>query len=185
MILVGLPYLVTEVMFDKAGYDSDYVNKLYGYAQGALAAGSLAGGIGAGVLVKKLKIQKTGNLLILCAAFVFPIAVSQMFSASGMVCYLVMTLCCFIIMFFSTIFTVQMMSFMQMETPQELIGKVIAAVLMFSMCAQPLGNALYGVLFDLCEGYEYVVILFAGSVSLVIAVCTKKIFEGFGERGEA
>ncbi len=185
MILVGLPYLVTEVMFDKAGYDSDYVNKLYGYAQGALAAGSLAGGIGAGVLVKKLKIQKTGNLLILCAAFVFPIAVSQMFSASGMVCYLVMTLCCFIIMFFSTIFTVQMMSFMQMETPQELIGKVIAVVLMFSMCAQPLGNALYGVLFDLCEGYEYVVILFAGSVSLAIAVCTKKIFEGFGERGEA
>ena len=46
-------------------------------------------------------------------------------------------------MAFSTIFTVQMMSFIQAETPQHLIGKVIAVILTVSMCAQPLGNALY------------------------------------------
>lgn len=185
MILVGLPYLVTEVMFDGSGYDSAYVNKLYGYAQGALAAGSLAGGIGAGIMVKRMKPEKTGNLLIVCAAFVFPVGISQILSASGMVHYLVMALCCFIIMFFSTIFTVQMMSFIQTETPGELVGKVIAVVLMLSMCAQPLGNALYGVLFDLCEGFEYAVILFAGSVSLAVAVCTKKIFERLKGQEEA
>ncbi|MDE7326710.1 MAG: MFS transporter [Lachnospiraceae bacterium] len=183
MILVGLPYLITEVMFDSTKYHSDYVNKLYGYAQGALAAGSLAGGIGAGIFVKKLKIQKTGNLLIFCAACVFPVGISQMLFASGMANYLVMTLCCCVIMIFSTIFTVQMMSFVQAETPQNLIGKVIAVILMFSMCAQPLGNALYGVLFEVCKGFEYAVILFAGAISLIIAVCTKRIFERLQERG--
>ena len=77
----------------------------------------------------------------------------------------------------STVFTVQIMSFVQAETPQSLIGKVIAVMIAFSMCAQPLGNALYGVLFEVCEGFEFAVILFAGVVSLAIAVSIRKIFK--------
>ena len=79
----------------------------------------------------------------------------------------------------STIFTVQMMSFIQKETPQNLIGKVIAVILTVSMCAQPLGNAFYGVLFEICKGFEYAVVLFSGIVSLIIAISTKNIFKRF------
>lgn len=82
-------------------------------------------------------------------------------------------------MVFSTIFAVQMMSFIQTETPQNLIGKVIAVVLTVSMCAQPLGNALYGALFEICKGFEYVVVLFSGMVSLMIAISTRNIFKRF------
>ena len=72
-----------------------------------------------------------------------------------------------------------MMSFVQVETPPHLIGKVIAVILTISMCAQPLGNALYGVLFEICAGAESAVVFFAGIVSLLIAVCARKIFHGF------
>ena len=72
-----------------------------------------------------------------------------------------------------------MMSFIQTETPQNLIGKVIAVIFTVSMCAQPLGNTLYGVLFEICKGCEYAVILFSGVVSLIIAVSTKNIFKRF------
>ena len=82
-------------------------------------------------------------------------------------------------MVFSTIFTVQMMSFVQIETPQNLIGKVIAVILTIAMCAQPLGSALYGILFEVCRGAEFGVILFAGSVSFLIAVSTRHIFKEF------
>ena len=68
------------------------------------------------------------------------------------------------------------MSFVQAETPQNLTGKVIAVIFSVSICAQPLGSALYGALFELCRGAEYAVVLFAGLVALVIAVCTKKVF---------
>lgn len=71
------------------------------------------------------------------------------------------------------------MSFVQTETPQNLIGKVVAVILTVSMCAQPLGNALYGVLFELCKGMEYAVILFSGTVSLAIAIGTRNIFKKF------
>lgn len=79
------------------------------------------------------------------------------------------------IMIFSTVFAVQMLSFVQVETPQHLIGKVMAVILTISMCAQPLGNALYGVLFEYCKGVEFIVILFAGFISLIIAISTKNI----------
>lgn len=175
MIIVALPYLVTEVL----NLEASQANRLYGFAEGALAAGGLAGGIGAGIFADKLAIHKSGNLVIACAVCVFPIGAALLLFSSGMINYIVITVCCFLVMVFSTVFTVQMMSFIQAETPQNLIGKVIAVILTVSMCAQPLGSALYGVLFELCKGFEYVVVLFAGVVSLMIAVRTRNIFKGF------
>lgn len=172
MILVALPYLVTEVLDLEAGQ----ANRLYGFAQGALGAGGLAGGICAGIFAKRLSIQKSGNFIMACSICVFPIGAALILSDSGIVNYVVITLCCFGIMVCSTILTVQMMSFIQAETPQNLIGKVIAVILTISMCSQPLGNAFYGVLFQICNGFEYAVVLFSGGVSLVIAVGARKIF---------
>ncbi len=175
MIVVALPYLVTEVL----NLEASRANRLYGFAEGALAAGGLFGGIGAGLFADRLKIHKSGNLVIACAACVFPMGVSLLLFSSGMVNYIVITLCCFGVMTFSAMFTVQMMSFMQRETPQNLIGKVIAVVLTVSMCAQPVGNALYGVLFEICEGFEAAVVLFSGVVSLGIAIRARHIFSAF------
>lgn len=178
MIIVALPYLVTEVL----NLEASQANKLYGFAEGALAAGGLIGGISAGIFANKLSIHKSGNLVIACAICVFPIGAALILFSSGMINYIVITLCCFFIMVFSTIFTVQMMSFIQTETPQNLIGKVIAVILTVSMCAQPLGNALYGILFEVCRGYEYTVVLFSGIISLIIAISTRNIFKKFSTK---
>ena len=175
MIIVALPYLITEVL----NLEASQANRLYGFAEGALAAGGLAGGIGAGIFAHKLEIHKSGNLVIACAVCVFPISVSLILFSSAIINYIVITVCCFVIMVFSTLFTVQMMTFIQTETPQNLIGKVIAVILTVSMCAQPLGNAFYGVLFEFCKGYEYAVVLFSGVVSLMIAINTRNIFKRF------
>lgn len=175
MIIVALPYLITEVL----DLEASQANRLYGFAEGALAAGGLAGGVGAGIFAKKLAVHKSGNLVIACAVCVFPIGISLMLFSSAIINYIVMTVCCFAIMVFSTLFTVQMLSFIQTETPQYLIGKVIAVVLTVSMCAQPLGNALYGILFEICEGREYAVVLFSGAVSLIIAIGARNIFKNF------
>ncbi len=172
MIMVALPYLVTEIL----DLETSQANRLYGFAEGALAAGGLAGGIGAGMFAKKLAIRNAGRLIIISSACVFPMGAALLLSSSGMVNYVVLTLCCFGIMASSTMFSVQMMAFIQTETPRELIGKVIAVILTVSMCAQPLGNALYGVLFEICAGAEAAVVLFSGVVSLGIALGAGKIF---------
>lgn len=173
MIIVGLPYMITEVL----DLEAVQANRLYGFAEGVLGAGGLAGGIFAGIFAHRLTTQRAGNLIVACAACVFPMGGALLFFSSGMINYVIITVCCFGIMVFSTVFTVQMLSFVQAVTPENLIGKVIAVSLTVSMCAQPLGNALYGILFELCRGFEYAVLLFAGIVSMILAVCTKNIFE--------
>lgn len=99
MIIVALPYLVTEVL----NLEASQANRLYGFAQGALAAGGLAGGIGAGIFANKLAIHKSGALLIVCAVCAFPIGISLIVFSSAMLKYAVITLCCFVIMVCSTL----------------------------------------------------------------------------------
>ncbi len=177
MIIVALPYLVTEVL----DFGADQANRLCGFAEGALAAGGLAGGICAGVFAGRLSIRRAGNLVIACALCVLPVSAVLLLSSSGLLCYLVLVVCCFFIMVFSTIFSVQMLSFVQTETPKNLIGKVIAVILTVTMCAQPLGNALYGVLFEISTGFEFAVVLFSGVVSLIIAGYARNIFKAFSD----
>ena len=175
MILVALPYLITEV-FD---IEAALANRLYGFAQGALAAGGLAGGICAGVFADRLNIEKSGKLITAATLCVFPTGAALALFSTGMIPYFALTACCFFILLLSSVFTVQMMSFVQTETPHHLIGKVIAVIFTFSMCAQPLGNALYGLLFELCRGYEYMVVFFSGIMSLIIALSAGNVFHKF------
>lgn len=172
MIIVSLPYLITEVL----SFPGAQANGLYGYAQGTLAAGGIAGGIGAGILADRLQAAKSGNLLIIASICVFPIGIVLWLSNSNMIIYLTITVCCFVIMLIATVFNVQMISFVQAQTPQNLIGKVMAVMMTGTMCAQPLGNAMYGFLFEFCAGHEEIVIFFAGTVSFAIALKTRKVF---------
>ncbi len=172
MLLVAMPWLITEVL----DLEPALANRLYGFAQGALAAGGLVGGIGAGIFADRLDVRKSAQILTACALCVFPMGLTLLLSDSGILNYLVLTVCCFLIMVFSTVFTVQMMSMIQTETPPHLTGKVIAVTLTFSMCSQPLGNTLYGILFEACRGFESLVVLFSGTVSLMIAVKARKVF---------
>lgn len=174
MITVALPYLVTEVI----DLEAAWANRLYGFAQGVLAAGGLAGGICAGILAKRLFIHKSGRLIVLSAVCLLPVSASLLLAKSGMINYVILTMSCFIIMVCATVFNVQILSFFQMVTPAHLIGKVMALVFTVAMCAQPLGNALYGVLFEVCEGAEWAVVLFACVVSMMIAIGIWKVFKG-------
>ena len=131
LINIGLPYLVTEVL----PFSASLANRLYGYAQGALAAGGIVGGIGAGILAKKLQVSKVGNLLLIAALCLFPVGVSLLLTESAMAAYLILAGCCFVIMVVATIFSVQIMAFVQTETPQHLVGKVISVCMMLAMCA--------------------------------------------------
>lgn len=56
MIIVAVPYLITEVL----SLEADAANRLYGFAEGAMAAGGLAGGICAGVFANRLSVSKSG-----------------------------------------------------------------------------------------------------------------------------
>lgn len=55
----------------------------------------------------------------------------------------------FVAMGASTLFMVQIYTMVQTQTPPQLVGKVMAALISITMCGQPIGQAIYGVLFDI------------------------------------
>ncbi len=169
MIIVSMPVLITRTL--------GMSDQLYGYAQGALAAGGLFGGVMVGVLAKRLSVKKLHLLLLLSSGLLLPIAVSLWLSLPPFVSYLVISVSCFLLMAVATMVTVQLLTFIQGETPTNLTGKVMSCVMALAMCAQPLGQAMYGFLFDNLRSMPYLVVVLAAVVSGIIAVSSRRVFE--------
>lgn len=173
LIIIGLPIVITQML----GFSEAAANRFYGYAQGALAAGGLAGGLMAGVLGKKLAIKNAHWLLAICSLGLFPIGAVLWISAPAMVSYTVIVASCFLMMVVSSMFTIQMMSYVQMVTPSHLVGKIMSLAMCICMIAQPLGQAMYGILFE--ELKDYAAWLFLGAMVIcgLIAVYSRKLFQ--------
>ena len=165
MLIIGLPVILRQTLA---------VDTLrYGLSQGALAAGGLAGGILAGVLGERLDIRRAHFLLLGCALGILPMGLSLALAPAS-AGYVVVAVCSFMLMVLSTLFSVQMMAFVQSQTPGELVGKVISCLLALSMCAQPIGQAMYGVLFEQCPAWP--VVCGASGVSALVALASRAAF---------
>ena len=71
-----------------------------------------------------------------------------MITMQTMISYIIILVSCFFMAFLSTLFSIQIMSYLQMIVPVDLIGKVISCAMCIGMCASPIGQAMYGGLFE-------------------------------------
>lgn len=168
MIIIGIPVIITNTL--------SMSSQAYGMTQGAIALGGLFGGILTGILVKKIKISNSYIILGLDVAFLIPIGISLMLNLPEMTSYIIITVSCFLIMAISTVFSIQILTFIQGETPGHLIGKVISFCLAISMGSQPIGQVLYGYLFEVAKNNIYLIIFGAALVCTIISVISKKTF---------
>ena len=169
MLIVGVPVLVVDTL--------QLSDELLGFAQSAMALGGLCGGILTAALSKKLKLQNSHSLLLSCGLATGVMAVPLLLRLDSMVSYEVIAAAGFVIMGFATMFSIQMMAAVQTETPPELVGKVIALMMSLSMCAQPIGQAIYGAAFDFFSGHTGAVLLAAAAISVVISLISKRMFQ--------
>ena len=122
LILIGLPVIITQ----RLGFAADTANRLYGYAQGVFAAGAILGGFLAGVLSNKLKSKISPILLIGCSLCVIIGGAALQIFAMSMTIYIVLIIACGLLLTIHTTFQIQMMTYLQILTPGNLVGKVIS-----------------------------------------------------------
>ena len=170
VMIVGTPILITQVL--------GMSDTLYGLTQGALALGGLCGGALAAACGDKLRVQKAHLLLLACSAAVAVMGLSLWLHLPSLVSYAAITLMSFAAMGASTLFMVQIYTLVQVQTPPQLVGKVMAALISIAMCGQPVGQALYGLLFGLFAPYPYLVLLGAAGAALCISLCSRRVFGG-------
>lgn len=167
-IIVGTPILITQTLA--------LSDTLYGFTQGALAFGGLAGGMLSAAFANYLHVQRAHLLLLLCAASVFGMGLPLALGASTFASYAVITAMNFIAMAASTLFMVQIYTVVQMLTPVHLIGKIMATLIALALCGQPIGQAIYGVLFDIFAACPERVLFGAAILAVLIAMASRRVF---------
>lgn len=177
LMIIGMPVIVTQLL----DFDSETANRLYGYAEGIMAAGSLCGGMGAGVLAGKMKAEKGYLLLFYDALTLIPIGLALMLSVPTIISYGILMVSCFVMMSLATLFSIQIMSYLQMIVSSDLIGKVISCAMCIGMCATPVGQAIYGGLFEILKGKVFGVFFIVTVLIVLLAFAMKKPFAGLAE----
>ena len=80
----------------------------------------------------------------------------------------------FAIMVLSTMLVVVLSAAVQRQTPPELLGKVMAFIMALANCASPLGQAVYGALFESCPAWA--VLLGASGAAALTALYSRRVF---------
>ena len=167
-ITVGLPYMIRTVL----GLSS----QLYGAAEGLMAAAGIAGGIASGFLADRLKTSRLYWLLVLSGAALVPVGAAFLLDCGPMTCYIVITICIMAMQLLIALFSIFMLSLAQGRTPSHLLGKMTAYIMTLTMCAQPVGQALYGVLFDRFAGSLYLPLIATALIAAAIGLASRGLF---------
>ena len=171
--VVGFPYLVRTVLGLSATY--------YGAAESAMGAAAILGSLCAGLLGKKLRVRDMAAIFLSFGLSLFPIGLSFLLPVGRMARYGVLLFFFCVCQLGVCIFSTYAITLIQQRTPKQLMGKVMSCVFTLSMCAQPVGQVVYGALFDCFSGRVYWVLISTGMLICLIAVVSR----GFLKRMEA
>ena len=171
--VVGFPYLVRTVLGLSATY--------YGAAESAMGAAAILGSLCAGLLGKKLRVRDLAAIFLSFGLSLFPIGFSFLLPVGTMARYGVLLFFFCVCQLGVCIFSTYAITLIQQRTPKQLMGKVMSCVFTLSMCAQPVGQVVYGALFDCFSDRVYWVLIPTGMLICLIAVVSR----GFLKRMEA
>ncbi len=166
--IVGLPFLVRTVL----GFNAKY----YGAAESALAVATILGSIAAGILAEKLKIHKLSVLLASMGIFIIPAGIVFLLPVNAMIKYGVTVVSFCGMQAVISIFSIFAVSLIQQRTPNHLIGKAMAYTSTITLCVQPIGQIVYGFLFDRFHSEVYFVFIPTGIIVCIVGLSAMRFF---------
>lgn len=169
IITVGSPYMIRIIL----GLSSE----LYGVATGSIAVAGLVGGFIATLFARKIHTKSLYIFLILTGLFLAPLGFGFLWSSSGFHLYVLIIGCFMAVQICASIFSIFTISEIQIRTPNHLLGKIMAFISTLNICVEPVGRAVYGVLFDVFSNHVYIIILLTSVMTIFIALTTKRPFE--------
>ena len=171
--VVGLPFLVRNVLGLSATH--------YGAAESLMGGASVAGALAVGMLAGRLREKGLQSLLIAVGAVLIPAGAAFLLPLSTGVRYLILLACFCIAQAVCSMFSILALSMIQESTPEHLTGKIMACVIALSTCAQPVGQVVYGLLFDLSAGSTWLVLLPTAAVLIALGGLSAGFLQRFAK----
>lgn len=167
-VVVGFPYLVRTVL----GLSAEH----YGAAESAMGVAAILGGLFVALMGQKLRLRWLAYVFVGLGLCLLPAGIAFCLPLEPLGVYLILLAAFCAGQFGCSIFSTCAISIIQSRTPEHLMGKVMSYVFTLSMCAQPLGQIVYGALFDCFSENPFWVLVPSGLFVCVIGVASKKFF---------
>ncbi len=165
-LVVGIPVAVVQTL--------GMSDSRLGVTQGAMGLGGLFGGVLAALLGPRLRLRRGGAVLLAASLTAAGMGAALLPGVPPSLGWWGVTAMSFAIMVLSTLLVVVLSAAVQGQTPPELLGKVMAFIMAVSNCAAPLGQAVYGALFESCPAWA--VLLGAAGAAALAAAWSRGVF---------
>lgn len=166
--VVGFPYLVRTVL----GLSAEH----YGVAESAMGIAAILGSLCVGLLAQKLRLRYLAVVFVAFGICLIPAGIAFLLPISAFARYIILLAMFCACQLGCSIFSTYAISVIQEKTPENLMGKVMSYVFTLSMCAQPLGQLVYGILFDLLSDSPYWVLIPSGLILWGIGFASRGVF---------
>lgn len=166
--IVGLPFIVRTVL----GLNAQY----YGAAESSLAVAVIIGSVAAGLLAEKMKIHRLAVLLASMGVFLIPAGIVFLCPADSIIKYAVTLVSFCGMQIVISMFSIFAVSLIQQSTPNHLIGKVMAYTSTVTLCVQPIGQIVYGFLFDRFRNMIYLCLIPTGVIVCAVGMSAMGFF---------
>lgn len=164
---VGVPF-IEKIVFGVS-------NQLYGISEGCMGAGMIIGALFVGILSKKLSFQKFHYYFIILAILIIGMGICTLpfLCNTNRVCYLsyiLFTIIGFLFAFILAIINITCMTFMQLEIPIQYMGKAMALVTSLATALMPIGQIIFGGLYDSLSTMTYLIYFGVALLSLLATI---------------
>ncbi|MCU5375984.1 MFS transporter [Bacillus cereus] len=170
LFVVGAPIIIRVTM--------ESSDMLYGIGMGLIDFATILGALSIGFIAKKIQMKTLHYWMLLIALLVIPMALSVtpvILNLGYYPPFILFILSSILIAMIMTIVSIYVITVVQKKTPNENLGKVMAIITAVSQCMAPIGQVIYGFMFEEFNMKIYLPILAISFIMIIIAIVTKKI----------
>lgn len=156
---------------------------MYGIGMGLIDFATILGALSIGFFAKNLQMKTLYYWMFVIALLVLPMALSVtpfILSMGHYPPFILFILCSIFIAMIMTIVSIYVITVVQKKTPNENLGKVMAIITAVSQCMAPIGQIVYGFMFEGFSLKIYLPILCISFILIILAFVTKKILGNEG-----
>ncbi|WP_142330795.1 MFS transporter [Bacillus cereus] len=153
------------------------------YGIGLIDFATILGALSIGFFAKKLQMKTLYNWMLIIALLVMPVALSVtpfILNLGYYPPFILFILSSLLIAMIMTIVSIYVITVVQKKTPNENLGKVMAFITAVSQCMAPIGQVVYGFMFEGFSTKIYLPIFAISFIMILIAIVTKKILRNEG-----
>lgn len=157
---------------------------MYGVGMGLIDFATILGALSIGFFAKKMQMKKLYLWFLIMTLLIVPMALSitpSVLSFGYYLSFILFILCAILIAMVMIIISIFVITAVQKKTPNENLGKVMAIITAVAQCMAPVGQVIYGVIFEAFSIKVYVPILFVSIAMIVMTVVVKMVLRNEGE----